>query len=262
MGETERGGRAGVLETVALENSFLRVNLLPSLGGKIASIQLKPGGDELLQQPLLPYASRSQYMRFDASDASGWDECLPSVAACEMKTPSGIARIPDHGDFWQVEWQVVSKGKQSASLSADGFSLPLRFGKALQLEEDTLRISYSLENTGVRPVAYIWSTHPLFAVDAEDRILLPDSVKEVTVEGSAGNRLGLAGTKQSWPRATPNSGTSYDLSIVGKPDDGIGDKLFAAAPPEGWCAIERRRLGCRVEFQFDPRILTHLGLWI
>ena len=48
----------------------------PHLGGKIASIHLNQ--KELLQAPLLPPAPRTHSMPFDASDASGWDECLPS----------------------------------------------------------------------------------------------------------------------------------------------------------------------------------------
>jgi galactose mutarotase-like enzyme len=243
---------------VVLENDHLRVEVAPFLGGKIASIQIKPEGEELLQKPLQPYAPRTRYMSFDASDASGWDECLPSVAACEV----GGVRVPDHGDFWQVEWQVVSKNGNAVTISADGFSLPLRFSKVIALKENQLRIAYSVENTSATPVEYIWSAHPLFSVDPEDRIMLPPSVKEVIVEGSAGDRLGAKGAKHCWLQTTLKNGASCDLSIAGKPEDGTGDKLFTSAPLEGWCAIERRNLGRRVELQFDPRVSTHLGLWI
>ncbi len=245
-----------------LENDHLRVAVLPSLGGKIASIQTKPDGEELLQQALQPYTQRTPYMSFDASDASGWDECLPSIAACEIETASGKVSIPDHGDFWQVAWKADFPGEKELELSADGFSLPLRFSKKLRLEGHRLHVAYSVRNLAKEPVEYVWSAHPLFVIEQGDRILLPASVKEVTVEGSARNRLGPSGTKHAWPHAAFAGFGSSDLSLVGNASDGIGDKLFAAAPQEGWCAIERSRLQYRVELRFDPRELPYLGLWI
>jgi hypothetical protein len=111
-------------------------------------------------------------------------------------------------------------------------------------------------------VEYVWSAHPLFAVEEGDRIVLPDSIHEVTVEGSAQQRLGKAGSKQAWPIAATTNGNHSDLSVAGNVTDGIGDKLFAAAPREGWCALERKGLRRRIELRFDPQELPYLGLWI
>ena len=250
------------IEQAVLENSAMRVTVLPSLGGKIASIRVSPDGEELLQQPLQPYALRTRYMSFDSSDASGWDECLPSVAACEVPTHSGPASVPDHGDFWQVPWEVVSHSGTELEMSADGFSLPLRFSRTLRLDGSRFRVSYALRNLSSESVEYIWSAHPLFAVEQGDHIVLPDSVREVTVEGSAEARLGQQGARQKWPKATLMNQKIADLTLAGKVTDGIGDKLFAASPTEGWCAIERKRLKQRVELRFDPADLPYLGLWI
>jgi hypothetical protein len=262
MEDVEAGTPAGsvdnaVIDPYVLENDALCVTVLPSLGGKIASIQILPGQEELLQQPLRPYAPRIPYMNFDAGDASGWDECLPSVAACELETASGTISVPDHGDFWQVAWTVNSQSGDSLTLSAEGFSLPLRFRKTLRLDGNRLQVSYSVRNLGAEDVAYVWSAHPCFAVEQGDRIVLPASVTQVTVEGSSQERLGKRGTRQSWPYAE-----SVDLSLAGSPADGVGDKLFTPAPAEGWCAIERKRLRRRITFHFDPKQLSHLGLWL
>jgi len=267
MGEAElrsiESGRGpGDIDQVVLENGVLRVAILPALGGKIASIQILPEGEELLQQPLAPYALRERYMTFDASDASGWDECLPSVAACEVDTAAGVARVPDHGDFWQIPWETARQTESELEIFGDGFSLLLRFAKTLRLDGNRIRVAYNLRNLSGEPVEYIWSAHPLFAIEAGDRILLPASVRDVTVEGSARNRLGRAGTVHSWPTAALIDGGVADLTLAGKGTDGIGDKLFASTPREGWCAIERRRLKRRVELRFDPQELPSLGLWI
>jgi galactose mutarotase-like enzyme len=267
MGQVEpRSITSDLTETatrcVVLANSAMRVSIIPDLGGKIASIQLIPSGEELLQQPLQPYAPRIRYMRFEDSDASGWDECLPSVAECEIQTTSGIARIPDHGDFWQIPWRINSQNENELTLSADGFSLPLRFSKTLQLDGSRLSIAYTIRNLSSEAVDYVWSAHPLFTVESGDCILLPTSITEVTVEGSAQNRLGKQGTKQSWPHAKLANGDITDLSLAGKITDSTGDKLFTVSPREGWCAIERQRLKERIELRFNPEKLPYLGLWI
>src|ERR1039458_7185807 len=103
-------------ENVLIVSGACAVTVLPDLGGKIASIRLH--GRELLQAPLAPLALRTQTLPFDASDASGWDECLPSVAACTVETSTGNSQIPDHGDLWRVIWQSVDS-KTQPSLSND-----------------------------------------------------------------------------------------------------------------------------------------------
>ena len=77
------------VERVILKTDTFQVVVLPALGGKIASIVALPKNVELMQQPLLPYAPRTMTMGFEESDASGFDECLPSVAACEVETAAG-----------------------------------------------------------------------------------------------------------------------------------------------------------------------------
>jgi galactose mutarotase-like enzyme len=249
-----------------LKADTLAVDAIPALGGKIAS--MRKNGIELLQQPLKPYAPRTLLTAFEDSDASGFDECLPSVSACEIGTVAGTIAIPDHGEFWRLPWTVESQTQTEVRLTAAGSVLPLRFTKALRVSSepeigtDTLHINYQLENTGPAPLHYAWSAHPLFAVDPNDRILLPASVTEVRVEGSAHDRLGLNGAVHSWPAAKLPTGERIELDRAGNVSDNIGDKLYAAAPPEGWCAIERRRAGLRVQVEFDPALSPFLGLWL
>jgi len=255
-----------VAAPLVLQTDTFVVNVLPALGGKIAS--MRSNGVELLQQPLHSYAPRTATMAFEESDASGFDECLPSVAACEVNTPSGIVSIPDHGEIWRLPCEVKSQSRKEIHLTAVGSTLPLRFDRRLRLSKSseggsaTLSIAYEVENMGQDTIHYAWSAHPLFAVDPGDRILLPSSVTKVTVEGSAGNRLGAKGAALSWPLAKSAAGNRVALDVTGDVSDNIGDKIYASAPPEGWCAIERKSAGLRVQVEFDPRLSPFLGLWL
>jgi galactose mutarotase-like enzyme len=244
------------MKHITLKTDTLTAVILPELGGKIAS--LRHGDVELLQQPLRPYELRDLTMGFEESDASGFDECLPSVAAC---TVSGV-QIPDHGEFWRLVCEAEQPGPNVLNLIATGTVLPLRFERVLTLEKDTLRITYRVENTGTTEVPYAWSAHPLFSVDAGDAIVLPTSVTEVTVEGSGRNRLGPAGTVLSWPVTSTSDDNYASLDQAGESSLGIGDKLFMKAPAEGWCALERKKSGLRVTVSFDPKLSPYVGLWL
>ena len=264
-------------ENVLIEASgpagFCSLTLLPQFGGKIASLEVN--GHQLLQPPLAPIEPRSRTMAFDEADASGWDECLPSVAACSVSTEAGPARIPDHGDLWRVPWTQTWEGdadRKAGSITvrhrAACFSLPLVLTRTLDLAETErgwrLGLGYLLTNTGDLPVPWSWSAHPLFLTTPGDRLILPSSIRSLRLEGSRAGRLGKNGDSVSWPVATLDDGTSDDLSMVRPPDSEIGDKLFAGplTANENWCVLERQSAGVRIRMSFDVAATPYLGLWI
>ncbi len=251
---------------------------MPELGGKIASLRV--GEVELLQQPLRPFARRSAAMSFAQSDASGWDECLPTVAACTVRTAMGAVALPDHGDLWCESWRVLGREPDAVTMSARCRSLPLVLTRSLLLTTTArgwqLRALYSLENLGPEPVPWSWSAHPLFACEAGDRIRLPQSVRQLAVESSRGERLGAAGSWIDWPGGVTQDGQGLDgqgldgqnpagaLDRVPDPDCGWAEKLFTGrlAAGDGWCELVRARVGLRLRVRFDPAATPYLGLWL
>jgi len=222
-------------------------------------------------------------MPFDASDASGWDECLPSVAECTVKTAGGrSATVPDHGDLWRVEWdpvfdrvqgsgvrdQMPAPDATSVILRGECFSLPLALERTIALSEIgkglRLSLNYKLTNTSSYAVPWSWAAHPLFVAQAGDRIVLPDSIHSLRIEGSGGGRLGIGGDTVAWPIAILADGSKSNLSVAQAPESGIGDKLFAGplTASENWCALERPSAGVRIRVRFDSAATPYLGLWI
>jgi len=257
---------AAAQENVVIESGDCAVTFLPALGGKIASISVR--GRELLQGPLAPYGPRTQTMAFDESDASGWDECLPSVNACTVETAAGTASVPDHGDLWRVPWELVASSSVCATLRAECFSLPLALQRTTTLvateEGWRIRADYQLTNTGDYTAPWSWVAHPSFAVEAGDRIVLPESVYELRLAYSRGERLGGEDATVSWPEAALAQGGHTDLSLVQPPDSGIGEKLFAGPleAHQSWAALERPGAGLRIRFRFDTAATPYLGMWI
>lgn len=255
-------------ENVVITVGDCSVTVMPALGGKIASLRIGP--HELLQAPLNPYAARSrtssQTVGFSEGDASGWDECLPSVAECFVTTEAGAVVIPDHGDLWRVPWQVLASTEDSITLRAQCFSLPLELTRSLILFETSsgwkIRMLYSLANLGDYPVPWAWTAHPLFACAEGDRIVLPSGVQTVHLEDSRGNRLGVRGDTVAWPMAKLSDGGQDDLSRAHADNSGLADKLFTGPMPEGWSLLERAAIGLRIKIGFDPAITPYLGLWL
>lgn len=269
----------GGIEAVKEENVLIRagscaVTILPRLGGKIASILI--GDRELLQAPLAPYGPRTRAMGFEESDASGWDECLPSVAACSVETAGGTAEIPDHGDLWRVQWSEIrdqglgtrDEGLGTSTLRGECFSLPFELERAVRVTETwlgwELRLDYSVRNTSGLQMPWSWAAHPLFVAEAGDRIVMPGSIESLRLEGSGGGRLGGNGDSVSWPVAALANGNVCDLSVAQGIESGIGDKLFAGplSAAENWCVLERPGAGLRIRVGFDAVATPYLGLWI
>jgi galactose mutarotase-like enzyme len=127
-----------------------------------------------------------------------------------------------------------------------------------------LDLDYSLTNRGTSRVPWSWAAHPLFSAEAGDRVILPDSIRSLRLEGSGGGRLGKRGGTVSWPIASLHDGGSTDLSVAQPPESGIGDKLFAGplTKQENWCALERHSARLRIQVSFDPAAMPYLGLWI
>ena len=155
-----------------------------------------------------------------------------------------------------------------ATFRAQCFSLPLEFQRTTTLlstgEGWRLRADYKVTNTGNYAAPWMWAAHPSFAVEPGDLIVLPESISELRLASSAGERLGRPETPVSWPMAALAAGGYTDLSLTQPPESGIGEKLFAGPlqANENWAALERPQSGLRIRFRFDVAATPYLGLWI
>jgi hypothetical protein len=93
--------------------------------------------------------------------------------------------VPDHGDLWRSKWHIDSYDRP-ITIHADSLSRPLRLTRHSWLNGPSLVLDYDLLNLSDSPATWLWSAHPLLRIEVGDRILLPDEIKEVVVEYSAG----------------------------------------------------------------------------
>jgi|SRR5580658_7524876 galactose mutarotase-like enzyme len=242
----------------SLKSAELSVEVLPAEGGRISSLKSMESGVEFLTQShrIGTYPKARLDARFQDGACAGIEECLPTVGPAGPDTEGGPA--PDHGDFWQLPWKVLSASDKHASLAAVGFSRPLRFSKKLTLDSNVLRVAYTVVNSGSTAQSFLYACHPLFAVAAGDRVLLPAEVRKLRLDYSKAERLGKSGSVLSWPITE----LAIRLDVVQGPEAGTAEMFYTSRLDEGICGIFRESSNQLLEVSFDTRQLPYLGLWL
>ena len=156
------------------------------------------------------------------------------------------------------------------TLIGECFSLPLELERTLELDREPATAGawssdYKLTNTGAIAVPWSWAAHPLFAVEEGDRIVLPESIHSLRLEGSGGGRLGKGGDTVAWPMAT-----RWRTAARGSERcRGTLTRVSATSclparsqASENWCALERPSASLRIRVTFDAAATPYLGLWI
>jgi hypothetical protein len=249
---------------ITLDNGVIRLVLLPQIGGKIISLVRVDSGREYLvslQGTRRSFRAPSHGGIFVDYNNVGFDECIPTIAACQYPTDSYRGRqLPDHGDVWSLPWQY-DVGGEEMWLSVEGRSLPYALLKRLRVEGCQLVIDYELQNKGDCAFHYLWSAHPLLNTEPGAHILLPPEVRELLIDSSHGNRLGRKGDSCAWPIATPRDGEPDDLSVM-KGRGSQSDKLYTTRLREGYCGLYYPSTQESIFFRFDPERVPYVGMWI
>jgi len=170
-------------EAVQVNTGVLSLSLLPELGGKLNSLRdLRTGREWLWRNPRVSYrrVPHGRSYILDA-DTGGWDECFPSVAPCDYPSPPWAgAHIQDHGELWsQAAALEVVEGDREVRLRTrwQGVVLPYNFERTISLAAGsaTIRLDYKVTNLAEAQQQFIWSAHPLLAIEPGMRLLLPPS---------------------------------------------------------------------------------------
>ncbi len=248
-----------------LENSVIRVTVVPELGGKIVSLMRSESNYEYLLQPPEPDRASPEPLyaaKFEDYETSGFDECVPTVAECLYPEEPFLGSVlPDHGDIWSLPTHAEYDG-EILRLVTTLRSLPLRFTKAVQIEDNRVRLDYQVTNLSHDCLKFLWCAHPLLRVEPGAELLLPQEVKEVEVGWSADGRLGSAGDRCSWPESVDSSGRKIYLNRITSPDAGTAEKLFTPRLSHGFCGMFLPREQESIAFRFDARLVPYVGVWI
>lgn len=182
-----------------LENDFLRLTILPELGGRIYRWEDKVAGRDILYHN--PVVKPTRW------GVRGW-----WLALGGMEWGAGL---PDHGLYEYLPWQAESVAdSRSASVRLrrtirDGVTVAVEIG--LSADARFFAVTTELVNPGQMPVStHFWSNAMLAPagdnrVDPESRLVWP--AHQLTVHSSAGSRDLPIGATLDWP-----TGAGVDVS--------------------------------------------------
>ena len=235
------------MDRVRLSNKFLSLEILPNVGGKIASLVDNSCGLEWLwANPWLPLREPVYGESYvGALDFGGWDEIFPSVDPCRVPAPDGEVLVPDHGDLVQMPWRVISSGAEHLEMEVEGRSMPFLFHRRLVLAGRRIQFHYSVENRAAFAFPWLWCAHPLVPLDADLSLEAGASFQVLYASGAA---VDLQGCKVSWSELPPRS-------------ESWAAKLFSEKGAVERVSV-RKGNGASLSLQWNPSDIPYLGLWV
>ncbi|WP_276203524.1 DUF4432 family protein [Haloprofundus marisrubri] len=257
------------LDAILIENSYLRVILLPEKGGDIVSLRDKRTDiDVLWHAPHNWSAPTDRYV--PAEPNSSWNDHYPGGWQVNVPTAGGGHDIPGsayglHGESALLPWDAsithADEEKVIVRLDVDLVRYPFSIERNLTLRtnESRLRIDETVTNHGGVELDYVWQQHialgaPLLAPGARLDIPAERGFVESYGEGYPNRRL-ESGAEFEWPNAPGHNADSIDLANDIPPQDAkIHDLAYAVDLTEGWYALTNPDLdlGFALQFPTDP----------
>ncbi len=243
------------MKRLRIENECLSVEVLPELGGKIASIIEKKSGYELLWQSKNGYKKAQYGSDFSLYDTSGIDEMFPTIDRCFYPLKKNKL-LPDHGELWSQEWQMNLKNEIIKGMCA-GVAMGYEFHRAIYLEMNSLIMEYEVINNEKNDIVCLWALHPLFACDSESRLILPGVNRIIAVQDS--NRYGNFGDSKNYPITKDG----LNLSLIKRSDFNQTAKFYVDHPlTKGEAGLTVNNNSLVVMVKFDLSSQSYLGVWI
>ena len=253
------------MHSLVLQNECLRVRVIPQLGCKIVEIyDLENDHEWLWSDKSRPIKAANYGDQYDLYDISGFDECFPNIGISQDPKNIGVT-LPDHGEIWSLPWDVTDE-VNGVSATVLGKLFDYRFSRKLSLKSNKLAIEYSVSNIGNSELTYMWSAHPLFAIDENMKIEITGNPK-MSKEFGFGGRIGPDGdnwyeghlSEHVWPSVLGANGQISDMSEVSL-DKVLTDKVVLDAPVDGLVSLKKLSSGRSLTMKFSPLELPFLGI--
>jgi galactose mutarotase-like enzyme len=234
--------------TITIEAEGITLSMMPERGAKITSLLDVDARREWLEAPAGPLEGPIELGEtFDAGDMCGWDEMMPTVAACRY--PGTATELADHGDLWRMSWTVTSQTRDTVTTYASGDVLPFSLERTLTLRPRALRVDYALSIHGGGELSLLWAAHPLFATRSGTTLVLDPSIAEVTRVGDGGER-----SVEPWPRGGVDVASSLGV--------GTGVKIFAEPHGQIVSTALRDPDGVSLTMRWSRGDVRYVGIWL
>jgi hypothetical protein len=227
---------------VRMESDRLRVEVAPTIGGRVVSLVEKASGHEFLwHNQSLRLELCEPGTEYDPHFYGGIDELLPNDVPEEI---NGVS-CPDHGELWTTPLTWKSEGDE---LKLEG-TLP-RFGldyartMTLRENEPCLDLKWRISNKTEETRHFLWKLHAALKVQVGDVVECPARRGQV-VDLNYSRFRSLA--PFAWPEIE-----GVAANIV-PPANGTVDFFYLFDLEAGRIALRKPKLGLEFGYEFDSR---------
>lgn len=214
------------LETIYLENEWLKIGVLVGRGADIFEVIYKPENTNILLRLDRPIYNPSRDMpqrrdtlnQFEDYYYGGWQSIFPNSAPINYFG----AQLGQHGEVWQIPWQLTSisetTGFVAVELTASPLRLPFVIQKNIVLKTGSsyFEVDEKITNKGASTLPYMWGQHIAFGeniLKSGGRIEV--DAQQVRAEHSMpDNRLITPDMAGQWPLGVDKEGQPIALDQI------------------------------------------------
>lgn len=244
------------LRAVRLENNILSVVILPSLGGKIASVYRKDIGFEFAAQNEEKVYRMPEFgSDFSEYDASGLDEAFPNIVAADMLLDGRRYCFPDHGEIWSCSFET-HLDENGVKLHYDSAAFGYQYEKKVVLSDEMIILEFDIRNREEKPLPCIWTFHGLMHYEEDMELLYGEDVRMFR---NVLKSRELGEIDQIYRR----KGDGYDFERVPAAGCKTMVKYYAEGRRNaGFCGYRypSKRAECR--YHYNPEKIPYLGVWV
>ncbi|HVW91271.1 MAG TPA: hypothetical protein VHB74_01550 [Devosia sp.] len=240
------------MDELAIENAELRLVVQPGYGARVVSlVDRRSGRDWMAKGPTS--GNTGEGARYGLDEAVGWDECFPTVGACDASDTAWGRPLRDHGDLWGRPWAVEQHAPTVLTTVFAGRGY--RFRRRLSLDGSRLAADYQVDNGGAAPLPFLWALHALLATRAGEEIRLP-GIDRIRAGGLRAGGSAVAGGELPWPG--PPTGLGFPLDRIQPSAADFLGKFYLADVP----ALEPEVGGEGRRLHLAWSGVDHLGIWL
>lgn len=251
------------LQTVILENEFLRIDVFPQAGAKIYNfIDKQLDYNFMWHHPRIELSQVPLGLSYDDHFSGGWDELFPNDAPGLFQG----TMLPDHGELWCRSWDydVIKDTPEEVVLylchrGAVTSSIVEKW-ITLRADELSVRFHHKITNIGKDPIDFLWKLHPALNATKYHRVDVPGARSEFV--GPEWSRLDNPIMNFQWPIARNSKGEEVDLRSVLPIESGKRDFVYVSELREGWCALTDTKNHVGFALKFPLNIFPYVWLFM
>ena len=245
-----------------LENPHLRATILPTLGGRVWSLEDRLRGRQWIwHREGVPLVAHPAGALYDDVWAGGWEELFPNDAAGTFEG----RQLPDHGEWWTLAFHAepaVSDVAATLRLTATTGVIRAACVKEFTLAHDApvLTVTYRIRSLEDRPFHFLFKQHLAVAITPSCRLVLPGGDVEA-VDPAFGTLMPGPGS-HAWPVAPGPDGTSADLRVIPPAESRDREFVYIRDLAGGWCGVVDLDREASLRMAFDQREMPFVWLFL